>query len=99
MLLTGIRKKTLKKKTLYFDSRWTGSDRHPAEKTSPQCADPPKSSGTDFGKIENCMKFMNDTCAWTPNKIKYGLPRYPALGTLTTSNPGLQAIGSWARQV
>ena len=43
-------------KLLYFYSRWTGSDRHPAEKTSPQCAAPPKSSGTDFGKIESLME-------------------------------------------
>ena len=37
-----------------------------------------------------------DTCAWTPNKenSNYWLSKSTA-----TDNPGLQPIGSWAKQV
>ena len=31
------------------------------------------------------------------SKIHISDPYHPSLGTLTTSNPGFQAIGSWAR--
>ena len=42
------------------------------------------------------LQKQNDTCAWNPNNVLQGLSN-PGLGTLATSNPGLQAIGSWAR--
>ena len=52
---------------------------------------------------------LNDTCAWTPNKIYPGLLvpklRYPGDEEswitklrLTMGNPDRQATGSWARQ-
>ena len=57
----------------------------------------------------DCQQVLRaKTCAWTTNvHMSSTNPddeqsgnrtlRYPGLGTLTTSNPGRQAIGSWAR--
>ena len=50
----------VKEKPLYFDTRWAGSGRQPAENTSPRSKDLPKSPGTDFGKIENLVKIVKN---------------------------------------
>ena len=51
-----------------------------------------------FGNISLVTKLIKMPARGPQTKSKLAVGfRYPGLGTLTTNNPDVQAIGSWAR--